>query len=390
MKIAIITSGRLPVPATKGGAVETKLDYILDYNARHHIMDITVYSVKPDKDIDKSTPENHYVFYSLHSLWARLRMKIFRKTHTCLFYDHHIEYFLHRCIEDIRKKTYDCVLLLNRPGYVLTLRDQLRSKIIIQIDNDYLNPKVYRVKEIMQTCSMVITCSDYLSSRARQVECDDNIPIVTVHNGIDIGSFINAKPLDRASAGLSDDDFVVVYSGRLIKEKGIIELIKAIKLIQSAIPSLKLIILGASFYGSDKQATPFMQLLEKEAEPVKEKVKFTGYINYDQMPSYLKLADIAVVPSMWEEPFGLTVVEAMAAGLPLITTRSGGIPEICEGAAIIVERDGIVSHLADAISDLYHHSDKREQLSTSALQRAKSFDKEAYAKKFLETIMEGK
>jgi glycosyltransferase involved in cell wall biosynthesis len=100
------------------------------------------------------------------------------------------------------------------------------------------------------------------------------------------------------------------------------------------------------------------------------------------------MADIAVIPSMWEEPFGLTVVEAMAAGLPLITTRSGGIPEICEGVATIVERDDIVNNLAQAILDLYEHPEKRKQMAAASLERAKLFDKETYAKNFFEALEE--
>ena len=98
------------------------------------------------------------------------------------------------------------------------------------------------------------------------------------------------------------------------------------------------------------------------------------------------MADIAVVPSMWEEPFGLTVVEAMAAGLPLITTRSGGIPEICEGVASIVERDNIVDNLADAILDLYLHPEKRKQMSEASLKRSKMFDKDVYTRNFFTTL----
>ena len=89
---------------------------------------------------------------------------------------------------------------------------------------------------------------------------------------------------------------------------------------------------------------------------------------------------------MWEEPFGLTVVEAMAAGLPLITTRSGGIPEICEGVATIVNRDNIVENLANAILDLYHHPEKRVAMSKASLERSKMFDKETYARNFFEAI----
>ena len=89
---------------------------------------------------------------------------------------------------------------------------------------------------------------------------------------------------------------------------------------------------------------------------------------------------------MWEEPFGLTIVEAMATGLPLITTRSGGIPEICEGVATIVDRKNIVNNLADAIIDLYEHPEKRKQMSLASLERAKKFGKDVFASKFFNAI----
>jgi glycosyltransferase involved in cell wall biosynthesis len=98
------------------------------------------------------------------------------------------------------------------------------------------------------------------------------------------------------------------------------------------------------------------------------------------------MADIAVVPSKWEEPFGLTVVEAMAAGLPLITTQSGGIPEICNKTAIIVERENLVDNLATAIRDLYQHPEKRKTIGQAGLMRSKYFDKERFAKDFFQAI----
>jgi glycosyltransferase involved in cell wall biosynthesis len=76
----------------------------------------------------------------------------------------------------------------------------------------------------------------------------------------------------------------------------------------------------------------------------------------------------------------------MAAGLPLVTTRSGGIPEICEGIATIVERNNIVNNLATAILDLYQHPEKRKQMAEASLERSKMFDKETYAKNFFKAI----
>ena len=89
---------------------------------------------------------------------------------------------------------------------------------------------------------------------------------------------------------------------------------------------------------------------------------------------------------MWEEPFGLTVLEAMAAGLPLITTHSGGIPEICEGVAILVSRENIVEQLTGAILDLYKHPEKRMQMAQASLQRSISFEKNTYARNFFAAL----
>ena len=69
----------------------------------------------------------------------------------------------------------------------------------------------------------------------------------------------------------------------------------------------------------------------------------------------------------------------MAVGLPLITTRSGGIPEICEGVTTIVDRDNVVENLVTAIIDLHLHPDKRKQMAARALERAQLFDKETFS-----------
>lgn len=385
MNIAIITSGRLPVPATKGGAVETKLDYILDYNATHHLFDITVYSIPPEKKIDKNTNSNHYIYFSLISIWSKIKRKVHTIFTNQLYYDDQIEYFLHCCISDIKKKTYDAIILANRPGYALSLQKYTKAKIILQINNDYLNIKTKKAEQIKESCSLIITCSDYLNKLATEVPCKREVPIITVHNGIDIKRFVEAKPIERSRIKLSNEDFIVFFSGRLTKEKGILELIQAIKIIKT-IPHLKLIIAGASFYGKDTSVHPYLKELIKESEDIKDQVIFTGFIDYNEMPSFLKIANIIVVPSMWEEPFGLTVLEAMAAGVPLIATRSGGIPEVCEGAAVLIDRDNIVKQLADAIVHLYENPRDAELLKEKAQMRSWNFDKDSFSERYLQAI----
>ena len=147
-------------------------------------------------------------------------------------------------------------------------------------------------------------------------------------------------------------------------------------------------ILGSSFFDNARNEDVFIQSLKDKANRLENTIVFTGFIPYSQVPEYLQLADISVLPSMWEEPFGLTIVEAMAVGLPLITTRSGGIPEICEGVAVIVERNNIVKNLADAILYLYQDTEKRKQMAAASLERAKLFDKKTYAKNFFAALNE--
>lgn len=72
------------------------------------------------------------------------------------------------------------------------------------------------------------------------------------------------------------------------------------------------------------------------------------------MPSIYQLGDVAVLPSMWDEPAGMTMVEAVVSGLPLITTNSGGIPEyIPNDLAILLDRDdSLIRNISESILEI--------------------------------------
>ena len=388
MRIAILTAGVLPVPAVQGGAVENLIDFCLEFNDNYHLHDITVYSISHPaikKHTALKSKNNHYRFINTNNWIARIKKKIYlRKYGGEEYYHYSVEYFFHEACKHISKQNYNIIIIENRPAFAIKLRGKTNAKLVLHQENDYLNSNLRAYSEIYQEYSCIINTSSYVTQRVRTIAPNDS-KCHTVLNGIDTERFYKATTIPRNKIGLNETNFVIVFSGRLTPEKGILELILAIKQIRNIV-DCKLLIIGASAYGKDKQPTPFIEKLEEETESIKDSVLYTGYVDYNDIPSYLKVADIAVVPSMWEEPFGLTVVEAMAAGLPLITTRSGGIPEICEGVATIVERDNIVDNLAAAILDLYQHPEKREQMAAASLKRSKMFDKETYAKNFFSAL----
>ena len=384
MKIAILTSGILPVPAVQGGAVENLIDFYLEYNDLHHLHDITVYSVwHPDvvKHPALQSEVNHYVYLKTNTLWAKAKKMLHHLLHKDKEYYHHsVEFYLDWCIKKIRGQRFDAIIIENRPAFAIKLSQVLHTPIATHMENDFLNNTTQSYRLIHNATTGFINTSDFISHQVSTV-ASNKCNSFTVYNGIDVDRFYQATPFDRKILGMGERDFVIVYSGRLIQEKGILELIRATKKLND-IPDLKLLIIGANAYGMGQSKSPFICKLEEESEPIKDKVIYTGFVSYNQIPSYLKMADIAVVPSMWDEPFGLTVVEAMAAGLPLITTNSGGIPEICTGVAEIVEREDIVVQLAKKIRDLYSQPAKRREMAHSALERSRQFSKEKFAKDF--------
>ena len=180
---------------------------------------------------------------------------------------------------------------------------------------------------------------------------------------------------------------MLIYSGRINKEKGITELLDAMLLLQNN-SSIKLLVIGSTFFGNTPHDDEFVLSLKTKAKPIEQRIIFTGYVPYDQMPDYLQLADVAVIPSIWDDPFPTTVLEAQAMGLPIITTRRGGIPEeVTEKNAILLDtNDNFVENLANAILDLYENPKKRKAMARTSLERSKLFDKEKYAEEFFRAI----
>ena len=178
-----------------------------------------------------------------------------------------------------------------------------------------------------------------------------------------------------------------MFSGRIKRKKGISELLDAILTIKD-IHNIKLLVIGSSFYGDNNTEDIFIRSLKEKTKSISERIIFTGFIPYDRMPDYLRISNVAVIPSIWDDPFPTTVLEAQAIGLPIITTRRGGIPEeVTEDNAILLKTDEhFINNLADAILDLYQHPQKRKQMSTASIERSKKFDKETYAKSFFDVL----
>ena len=391
MKIAILTSGILPVPAVQGGAVENFLDFFLEYNDQQKLHDITVYSVyhpEVENHTALKSNVNHYYYIDVTSFVSKVKKHIFAFFHKDIHYHYSIEFYLHQAMRHITKCNYDIILLNNRPGYAETIASKTSSKLVYNLYNDKLNYQTRNSQLIYDAATLIISTSNYITNRVKTIN-DYTNKCITIYSGIELQKFNRelTPRVKREDINLTSDDFVMLFSGRITQEKGIMELIEAMNMLEDY-PHIKLLVIGSSFYGNADNENDFAKSLKKKAEPLKDRIIFTGFIPYSDMPNYLNIADVSVIPSVWDDPFPTTVLEAQAMGLPIITTRRGGIPEeVTEDNAILLDTDELfIDNLAKAILDLYEHPEKRRAMSEAALKRSKLFSKERYAREFFEAL----
>jgi glycosyltransferase involved in cell wall biosynthesis len=155
----------------------------------------------------------------------------------------------------------------------------------------------------------------------------------------------------------------VIFASRVVPEKGPDILSKALRLLMKRGVPVQGIIVGGAEFGKS-QPTGFIQELHHSAP---SNLHFHAYCAGEKLARLFREADIFCLPSTWQDPFPLAPLEAMATGLPVVATRSGGIPEaLAYGGGILVER-GSVEELASAIESLVSDPTLRLKLARESL-----------------------
>ena len=386
MKIAIITSGILPVPAVQGGAVENLIDFYLEYNNIHKLHDITIYSAfHPDVNTHPAlrSDVNHYKYINTKSYWFRLCSNIYRLFHKNDYYIYQIEFFYLILQHYLSQERYDAIVLENRPGFAIKIRKKNSGiPIYSHIHTNVFTKQTDWTSSIFAATTRFICVSNYIKNEIYSL--DRNVPSIVVYNGIDTNIFqpIQTSPLSRTLFGFNDQDFIVVFHGRLYPEKGLKELLQAMKILKSY-SIIKLLVIGSTYFADTNSNNPFMEDLHNIAKELENKVFFTGFVPYHKLPQYLMVADVAVIPSHINEAFGMACIEAAAMGLPIITTNDGGIPEAVEGQKyIMIDKDSdLPVELANAILNIQkNYNDYLGNKLNS------TFTKKNYANNFFNSI----
>ena len=382
--------GVMPVPAVCGGAIETLITSIVKKYSKEDGFHLTIFSVYHKEAVEaaKKYPDVRFVWTHTNTFWNLAKHAVFLA----------VRELTGKTIRVLQRHYNEIAPVIQNEKFDLLIVEGGDEKAVIDIAKGYTREQlVFHAhihfipkEEVVKGYGHMIGVSEFV---VREYEKACKIPVDThvLRNAIDLDKFNKTiseeerKKL-RKELGLQEDDFVVLYVGRLIQVKGILELMQAVLSIDDK--HVKLLCIGSANFGKWAFST-YERKVKKLAKNNSERIIFTGYIDNGELYKYSLLADVQCVPSLCEEAAGLVVVEAMAEGIPTIVTNSGGMVEyINENTTLIVERGNLVGNLKKGIMYLKEYPEIRRQMSENAKIQSKKYDETIYYRNFVEMIDE--
>jgi len=347
----------LPVPPVLGGAVE---QWVHDFTARLAARMPRIAVISRPAGV-AGAPGVEYVgvpWTAIERFFYRLKERLHRRNPLrYLAKIQNVWSYARRATRAARN--FDIVHLHNEPNILLFMPMRSEQRIILHMHNDHLTLGAFRpmYRRALKKAHLVLFVSDYIRRRAIATFPEFTDRFKTVLNATDPALFTPsaaaAAPPDGFDLGPRGQR--ILFVGRVTPIKGVHVLIKAFSDIRVRFPQARLIIVGSSFFG-EAIKTPYELELVRLAEPLGEAIVFTGYVPQAMLRSLYSACDVVVVPSIWQEPFGLVVLEAMASGTCVVASAVGGLPEIIEHrrTGILIpagEPDALASAVCEVLAD---------------------------------------
>ncbi|GAB6929270.1 glycosyltransferase family 4 protein [Paenibacillus sp. JCM 10914] len=275
----------------------------------------------------------------------------------------------------LQKWRPDIIEIHNRPQLAHRLKMHLLdAKAVLTLhSNTFISPPYMsepRFGDIARWMDGIVVNSRFLLDHIVEKHPHIADKITINHLGVSLEHFTPPfSPAAKAlkEARLSDYGWsgrrIILFAGRLIPDKGVHHLIQALPHIIDRQPDVLLLIIGGAAYGSDRE-TAYVRELKQAAKPYQRWIQFKPFVPYPSIADWYSLAEVVAVPSSSREAFGLVNVEAMAAGVPVIASSSGGIPEIVENGVTgyLIQHDDLPHGLAEHILQLLQNESLRHRI----------------------------
>ncbi|MFF2090008.1 glycosyltransferase family 4 protein [Paenibacillus sp. NPDC058174] len=359
MRLAFICTEKLPSPAIKGGAIQIMMDGVSPMLSRKH--NLTIYSVTdealPDEEIRNDV---QYIRFPKETYVKDVKRSL--KAHA-----------------------YDVVHVFNRPKNVAIYKEASpSSRFVVSLHNEMFDEKKISDTEAqlcVQYVHKLTTVSHYIKSTITRRVPDAEDKTEAIYSGFDPNSYfpiwtsrgMNIRNQLRTQYDVQDKK-VILFVGRLSVKKGPHLLIQAMSNVLEEHPDAVLVIVGGKWF-SDNTIDSYGKWLLKLAKPYGSQVLFTKFVPANEIQNYFSMGDVFVCSSQWQEPLARVHYEAMAAGVPVITTDRGGNAEVIRHKwnGYIVRDYTSSDSFADAINYMLTNKEEAGEMASRGRQMVNDF-----------------
>ncbi|MCX8195327.1 MAG: glycosyltransferase family 4 protein [Candidatus Micrarchaeota archaeon] len=241
-----------------------------------------------------------------------------------------------RCYETVelyaKSQRYDLIhahdWLTSRAG--IKLREGLRLPLVQTFHSTEYDRTSWPWDYILEiersaaaNADLIIAVSKRTKQQVMRLGADEQ-KIRVVYNGVDKKKFEEAKAQAKALDELKKKKKIVLFLGRLTEQKGPVQFLHAAKRVLAKNPDVLFIVAGKG------ELLPLLINMTLDLG-ISQNVRFLGYVPEEDQKRIYKIADVYVMPST-SEPFGITALEAMSAGVPVIISKTSGVAEIVKSA----------------------------------------------------------
>jgi len=361
MKAAFVTPGAFPVPSAMGGSVERVVEKVVPRLASQ--ADVIIYSRRGPRLAVRGRLDGAPI--------VRFPAKSKER------------YFASVC-RSLRANQPDIIQVENRPKWVPRLKRRFpKTKVWLSlhsttfITGSRLNR--FQRKICLQAADRIVVNSEYLKTYIASRLPQTAGKIRVNHLGVEAFRFPGRSTIEgmaQRAIGRLEHGWIgrkiVLFVGRLVPQKGVHHLLSAVPAIVAKHPDALIVIVGSAMYGSHR-LTKYVRALHRQAKKWRKHVHFEPYVPHNEIPRWFAMADLVVVPSIGNEAFGLVNVEAMAAELPVVATRAGGMKEIVldrvTGFLVTKEKPYIVHELAYRVTELLENEPLRHEMGVRGKER---------------------
>jgi spore coat protein SA len=355
VKALMICTEKLPVPPVRGGAIQTYVAAVAPLLAKAGI-DLTVLGVTdPELPAEERREGVRYVRVEGGSL-DRYRESVIA------------------FLQQERSGAFDRIHIFNRPRLVGPIAQAAPgTPLSLSLHNEMFLPRKIDPAEAqaaVRAVDRIATVSNFIAKGIADLYPEAGPKLKTIYSGVDAGQFVPGssaagRPIReqvRSAQNLSGKK-LVLFVGRLSHKKGADVLLRAMELVAREHPDAALALVGSKWYGAD-ELTDFVAYLRALSNRSPVPVVTTGFVTPEQVNQWFAAGDIFVCPSVWQEPLARVHYEAMASGLPIITTRRGGNPEVVDGTGVglVVDEPESPEAMARAIIALLRSASTREAM----------------------------